>query len=571
MEWSTAKEWIRKHPLESVLGGLVAFILLVAVLAAVFSGGEDDATAAPSTSPIDVGAVSTTTSDTLPEDLLLVEPVECASLLTFDEVEVALGLDQVAGPSGLFVFNRGEVCVHTPDPDQNNFVRTEPGHPNDFEAGATVAGVPGEAIEGVGNTALWFRGTDPESGADLRVISVAEETTLGWLYFRVAVAREGADEPTMREAVRTLALAALPRFPGVVTEPELVEFEPGSFDPALSSHMANLDAKVEGGEWTLGEGLRATLQALTGQQDAADVFLNPDLIQEAAVSVVVRASEFAASEPDDPASEEIEILLGEMFPLVESLRELGAIAQPTASARNRVHLRRILAQEEPDDPDQAAKQEAYCQEVWGTSAPCLVEFPLSELEAEYPGKYQLLVPFVTTQWDPSTPADAAEAITASAELYESIGTMPEVQVVFTPNPGSAIFPMFPKETQCQVALGTNAGSGEEFKQRVAVTLAYCLIYESLGNVWAEDGLAWYLGALVFDDVDLEHEWADDLQNEELSTTIVDRRYTNWSLFEFIHTLPRRRECRVQSRSWAATERGGLRASVLPGTERLPGA
>jgi hypothetical protein len=122
----------------------------------------------------------------------------------------------------------------------------------------------------------------------------------------------------------------------------------------------------------------------------------------------------------------------------------------------------------------------------------------------------------------------------SAELYESIGTMPEVQVVFTPNPGSAIHPMFPKETQCQVALGTNAGSGEEFQQRVAVTMAYCLIYQTMGDVWAEDGLAWYLGARVFDDVNLEHEWADDLENEELSTSIVDRRYTNWSLLEFIH-------------------------------------
>ena len=531
MQWSTVKEWIRTHPLESAFGGILVFF---GILAVVFSGGEDIPVAGSSTVTIDPGSAPPTSQpDSLREGLVLVAVVDCRTLLEVEEIDVALGFDQLDDPPGMFVFAQGEVCVHTPDPDEGNFVRSEPGHPNDFEPGATIVGVVGELLEGVGDTAVWFSGQDPESGADVGVLSVSAETTLGWLYFRMVVGREGADESTLLDAARGLALAALPRFPGVVTEPELVVFEPEPTDPAFASYTANLQAKVESGEWTLGEGLLATLQALTGDAVPGEVLRNPDLIQQPAVSLVLQAREFAASNPEDPVTEEIDRLLGEMFPSLESLRDQGAIEEPSGRLP-RVRLIQVMAKNEHSDPEQQEIQEAYCQEVWGTPAPCLVEFPLEELEAKYPGKYQLLVPFVTTEWDASTPADAAQAMVQAAELYESIGTMPEVQVVFTPAVGSAIHPMFPQETQCQVALGTNAGSGPEFQQRVAVTMAYCLIYQTLGDVWAEDGLAWYLGARVFDEVDLEHEWADDLANEELSTSIVDRWYTNWSLMEFVH-------------------------------------
>lgn len=527
-------EWIRTHPRDAALVGGVAFFLLIGALVGLLSSGDDSPIAAPSTTAQESDALTTSPPEPSPEGLLAVEPVDCGTLLTSEEIDAALGLDELSAPPGVFMFSRGEVCVHTPDPDEGLFIRTEPGHPDEFEAGATMLGDEGQLVEGVGTSALWFTGPDPESGLEVGVLSVSEETTLGWLYFRIVLGRPGTDEPTRLEAARTLAFAALPRFPGVVAEPELVTFEPQPRDPALASYTANIDAGVERGQWTLGEGLLATLQALTGQTDPDDVLANPDLIQQPAVSVVLKAREFVTSSPDDPIAGEIDLLLARVFPTVESLREQGAIASPTARAPHAVRLLRQVAQEDSDDPEQQEKQEAYCQDVWGTPAPCLVEFPLDELETEYPGKYQLLIPFVSTDWGPSTPMDAAEAMVESARLYESIAPMPRVQVVFTPYPGSAVHVEFPQEDQCQVALGTNAGSGKEFQQRLATAMAYCLIYQALGEAWAEDGLAWYLGARVYDDVNLEHEWADDLANEELSTTILDRWYTNWALFEFIH-------------------------------------
>ncbi len=534
MPWSSVKEWIRTHPRDAALVGGVALAILIGVLAALFAGGGNTPNAVPPTTAPSSGTVTTAPPDSLPEGALALAPVDCGPLLTFEEIDVALGLDELAAPPGIFQFSRGEVCVHTPDPDGDLFIRTEPGQPGDFDPGATMLGDEGEFVENVGTSALWFTGQDPESGADVGLLSVSEETPIGWLYFRIVLGRPDADDQTRLEAARTLALAALPRFPGVVIEPELVTFEPEPGDPALASYTANLEAGVETGRWTLGEGLLATLQALTGQADPGDVLANPDLIEQAAAAVVARADEFVASNPGDPVAEEIDLLLARMFPAIESLEEQGAIAAPTARAPHAVGMIRQLAQEEPVDPDQQQKQEAYCQDVWGTPAPCLVEFPVEELEAKYPGKYQLLVPFVTTDWAPSTPLEAAQAMVDSAKLYESIASMPRLQVVFTPYPGSAVNVDFPQEGQCQVALGTNAGSGPRFQQRLATAIAYCLIYQTMGEVWAEDGLAWYLGARVYDDVNVEHDWADDLANEELSTTILDRWYTNWALFEFIH-------------------------------------
>jgi hypothetical protein len=527
MQLETVKEWIRKHPLEAALGGAVTLVLLIVVVAALISDGGDGPIAGPSSTTVST-PVSTSPPVTVPDDLVLVEPVECGPLVTSEDIDAVLGLTELGG---MFTFGQGEVCTHTPDPEGDLYVRTEPGHPNDFEPGATLVGVEGQFVDGVGVSALWFNGQDPETGDDVGVLSVSDNTTLGWLYFRVVLSRPDADDQTKLEAARALALAALPRFPGVVVEPELIVFEADDPNPALSSHSANLEAKVDSGQWTLGEGLRASLQAFTGQADPADVFLNPELVDQPAVSVVRQAADFVANNPNDPVAEEIDVILGRLFPTTESLEDQGAIAAPTAQAPYGLYLRQ-LAQEETDDSEQ---QEAYCQDVWSSPAPCLVEFPLDDLEAEYPGKYQLLVPFVTTNWGSTTPADTAQAMVESATLYESIGTMPKVQVLFTPeHPGTMVSPGYPEPDRCQVALGINAGEGSTLRQRVAVAIAYCLTGETLGDVWFENGLTWYLGARVYPNVDLEHEWADDLQNEELSTSILQRSYTNWSFFEFIH-------------------------------------
>ena len=53
-----------------------------------------------------------------------------------------------------------------------------------------------------------------------------------------------------------------------------------------------------------------------------------------------------------------------------------------------------------------------------------------------------------------------------------------------------------------------------------------------GSTWWSDGLATYLSDDVYKNVNLEHEnLPQRLEDTELSTTLFQRRFTNWAFFE----------------------------------------
>jgi len=231
-----------------LIGGLV----LAAVLGRILSGtggGNDQPPAALSTSTtLQITPLEETSTESEPGAGPEVPPIDACSLLTFDEVfEALLGPDQFI--NGLFTVGRSEGCVWTADVDEGPLeglaVLIVPGLPDDLMPGAELDGVTGVEVADVGQAAAWFPGS--EGG----VLSVVEETSLGYLFVRLGIDHPGLDDAARLEAAKFLVANALSRFPGVDPgEPkpiadlcDLVTNEEADevLDPHRDSHPATRD------------------------------------------------------------------------------------------------------------------------------------------------------------------------------------------------------------------------------------------------------------------------------------------------------------------------------------------
>ena len=231
-----------------VVGWAIAATVGLVLLSACGGGGEDEPTPQPRTATPE--AVTPTPALERPD----VPAVDCEPLFTVEEVDEALGWSIGDDRPGPILTARGEVCLHRLLNDSDVFVQIQPGTPADFEPGASVIGVSGEAVPAVGDEARWFGGEDSEAGGDVGALSVRQNTSLGAIHYRIFLGRPDLDSAAQREIAKTLALNALPRFPGVEV-----------------GYVNNLLVKEEAGEWTRGEGLVATLSLFAGEAEATQI------------------------------------------------------------------------------------------------------------------------------------------------------------------------------------------------------------------------------------------------------------------------------------------------------------
>jgi hypothetical protein len=452
-----------------------------------------------------------------------VPPLKCFTLLTDDEIEEALD------GSGLFGHGQGEVCTKQLADDERFFVRREPGAPGDFEPGAVLLGVPGEPVSGVGDEALWFGGTGAEGGGTSGILSVHQSTSLGELHFRIALGRPDLDSAEQRDIAKELALRALPRFPGV--EPEPVTFEREEVDRSNASFVDNLLAKEATGEWTLGEGLVATLGLFAGEVEAEEVVREPELLEQSGTGVISMAREYLEDGPDAEARAEIERLLEVLVPYREPLEATAGEGPPMAApAFHAISLDAAQAQED-------------CTPWFGTDV-CAYDVKFPDLDKAYKeGKYSGIVPDEETHgWTHDHSDWAEEAVRASAKKYEAMGEMPDVSFIITrSNTPRSLTDYTP--TECYINLNTPMQRWEkdDFKQWIAREMAHCMIPKTFpaqvkaGHAairWWKDGLAIWLSTEVYKAVNLE--WVslpDELAAVELQTTLLDRSFTNWLFFE----------------------------------------
>ncbi len=428
---------------------LVTGLALGAALLAACGGDDDDeaptdvATTAPAgESPTDTGGAS----PERPE----VDAVECGPLFTLEEVDDALGWSIGDDRPGPILTARGEVCLHSLLRDSEVFVQIQPGGPGDFEPGATVIGVSGEPVSGVGDAALWFGGEGSEAGGDVGVISVRQNTSIGAIYFRIFVGRPDLDSAAQLEIAKTLALAALPRFPGD------------------AGYVNNILLKEEAGEWTRGEGLVATLGLFAGETEATQVLLNPDLVDFEGTGVILMAREYLEDGPDDEAKTEIERLLERLILSRERLEAMAGIGPPTtARGLQAIFLGKALGAGD-------------CSTYWKSPGNCIVETDLppdlDEMFGE--GKYALFVPEeeLQTGWTDEHVDWAREAIKESAIAYEALSKMLKVSVWFTPFVGPhTIADAFFDGGDCLINVNKPM-QGEDknvFQQNIAAAMAHC--------------------------------------------------------------------------------------------------
>jgi hypothetical protein len=263
-------------------------------------------------------------------------------LITTDEAFEAL--DVLGGMSQV---SRNEVCHETWSDDESFYVQIGPGSPNDFVPGAIIIGVTGEPVSDLGNEAIWFGGPDAEDGGAYGVVVVHQTTQHGDLYYRVVLGRPNVDEATQREITIGLARTALPRFPGVFIEEAPIEFEVVEFpddpapDPSVQGLSENLLTKEEAGEWSLGEGLAATLRYMLGEASITEIHTGPELVDNSGSLIIELAREYVESGDD-------EALKGEILALLESLTVNLDDLQSEPVASGHIVSRVPLATEEPN-------------------------------------------------------------------------------------------------------------------------------------------------------------------------------------------------------------------------------
>ncbi len=533
-------------------GLLIAAIVGVTMLLAIVVGGGDDS--------FDPGDFAPAAEATLPPDSQpspaaepatdgpQVPPVDCRSLLTQEERDEALGTwERDVIPSSVF-FEGNESCSERFAEEDGFFVRIEPGSADDFQPDARLLGVSGQPIAGVGDGAVWFSG-EASDGSELRVLSVRQAIPTGVLVYRVALGRPDLDDPTQLEITKSLALSALPRFPEVelaAPEPTVITFEHLPQDRSDMSFVDNLEARQDGGEWTLGEGLVATLRYFVGDAEAAEVLRHSEVFDASGTGVIRLAREYENSGPDSDARAEVSQLLAQLVrrfeppePPSDEGESAGASASPKSAGRSVSVV--SVAQEEPE-----------CVESWFGLA-CVVETGSILLDDQFGGgKYRLFHPETAegpvAGWDSDHIAAAADAMEAAALIYElftaEFNGMPSIELILTPlgsiDAHSDTSNVLDDNDTCLVSLNTPLQSLPElhFQQRIAAEMAFCLIdrtFPTTAGGWWTDALSIYLSDVVFFEANLEHKDLPGLlATSELETTILDRRSTNWIFFEHLH-------------------------------------
>jgi hypothetical protein len=303
----------------------------------------------------------------------------------------------------------------------------------------------------------------------------------------------------------------------------------------------NLLVKVEDGEWTLGEGLVATLRSVVGETDTSALLRHPDLLNNEATGIVAMAQAYVQDGEDDEAKGEIERLLNL---LIFSNDQLDAMA----------------GQEPAPTPLQVVPKAAEqdCTKFYaGLDLAPGVSVCLKKSSVTINGKtYGLFVPAPNLPqggWTEVRYNETLEMINDVVPVYNGLGEMPNTNIVFSVlTDGSAgAYANQPDPDHCIITVFTGIKdlSTGDFKQFLAHEMAHCFqekTFTAQNQVpyeivrWREEALADHLSNVVYPDNNLEwgpgplHRAAlNALAFYELSTTLFDRSYTNFLFFQYL--------------------------------------
>lgn len=405
------------------------------------------------------------------------------------------------------------------------YVETQQGSPSDLGDGAGMEGVAAEPVAGVGKEAAWF-GDVPYQGSftaphERGVLAVR----VGDATFRIVLALPDTPADDQLEIARNLAAIAIPRIPGVPTpeqEPEIVTFDE---EPSVLPPQSLYDVVYDGaaaGDWSEGEGLIAALEWML---DDTSGFVTEELPDQSRTAVIRAAQGYVAGGGDE--AELVQQLLDDVQWTVEELEQSSVPAAATGLLVSALPV----AQEEP----------LGCP---GGQSECVIEIPLDEFEGLDQDKYEAYV-FMPSQWGlEGLESIAVDAFAAAVGRFEELGEMPPTALMLTFGNGTLGSYHSPSGT-CGVNIGENLEGAEAdvLLQRVAEETARCLIgFDLLPQLnespqhWLEEGLAVYLGGVVYPTLNVEHrDLPGVLSQIELTTSMTLRLSTNWVFWEFLQT------------------------------------
>ncbi len=566
----------------AAFAGVIVLVLVFAFAGGGGSGGEDPPV---TTSDAALGGSSESVPFTLVPSASDsdVTKLECFPLLPVEAVEEALGVaDRPEDERGLFGSGQGETCRRVLVADERFVVGISPAELGDFLSGALILGVEGVGVPDVGEGSLWFGGEEAEGSGNLGLLVVRESTELGELSFRLGLGRPDLDTDAQLEVVKRLASRVLLQFPGVVPPPAPVPvdvdfeaaFDEVEVDRSAISFVDNLLAKEEAGEWTLGEGLVATLKLFAGEVDVTDVLRHPEVLSKEGTGIVAMAYEYLEDGPDTDAQAEIARLLDLLVFSNEQLEAMAGIvpvadadaeAEAEASSPAVVRVSLPTVQSVTQQAVQAC-QGFFNEDVYGSAGPgvgaCL-EWRPANVAPGLEGKYRVFIPASPLPqggWTEDHYDLALTALEHSARWYEgegrrlalaagAEGKMPSVNLVFAIYRGGGNLAVATPVAgrSCGVVLyqSLQRETANNFEQTIAHELAHCFQTENFPKqndpfkvkykfrAWREEGLADYLSGVVYPQNNFEWASLPDTARISKGTTLLDLSYGNFLFFQYL--------------------------------------
>ena len=412
------------------------------------------------------------------------------------------------------------------------YIRAQQGLLDDFGPDAAYEGVPGEAVGGIGDEATWFAGVpyqDPFTALHTQgILSVRLDDSM----FRLVLAVPDTPAADQLEIVTGLAQGAITRITGEEPAAEALISEPDVVEPELGL-AENLLAREQAGEWTLGEGLVATLGWFVGDVETSQVIDSEPTLFELGGDVFDLAFEYLSSNPDDPSRDGVEGWLRQLITTPGRLTATSAFeGQPAETA-----FRLIQVTSHDEGYRNTLDSSDYCWDVYGVEGGgCLKEVEIPELDPEYADNYRLGRPVsdFAGAWGENHYAAAAEAISESAKVLEPRGEMPKVVVLFTQQAQSTRHFDIGAEDFCEFHIGVNLqGDVKDLQQTLAYALALCLFHDE-ADAWWVKSMAVYLSGVIFSEHNYEHLLSPRLSAIEINSAVGQRGHPDWLFWEFLH-------------------------------------
>lgn len=320
----------------------------------------------------------------------------------------------------------------------------------------------------------------------------------------------------------------------------VLDEEPAPPDRSDISYVGNLIAKMDAGEWTLGEGLVATLQLFAGERDETEVLRHGELLTHEGTGIFRLANEYLQDGPDAEAQSEIARLLDLLVFSVADLESMAGLAPAAEGLAPRAGA--ITTKDSPE----------LCLRFFEgfPDFPPGVGVCLEQESAMIDGKqHQVFFPardLPSAGWNEGHVTLALQAMMDAVPVYNALGEMPAVALVFSVAEGGGLWGQsFPNpESTCGLSIYTSlqSESPEEFKQLIAHELAHCFQVQThpaqhqapyLVIDWHFEGAAEYWSNVVYPEVNLEWRFLERLEETELTTTIISREYENFLFFQYL--------------------------------------